>query len=755
MEDMKISNMNIASLDLLSEENPSIIIDKFEAICANPPEGISINVLSYFKAKALVSLNRLNESEQLITDLLGKAVLCKDYFSLVKCYILLSKCYSDPKTRHRVKPSLELALEYAHASKNEGLLAEALSNLGYYFFSQKDYKTALEYQLRATGHLKKQPVSTLNVQILIRTAAVYNALQKVNHVVSVLIQALEVCQASDDKTHQFIIVNNLVTAYIKLKKYAEAEDVLAQAIKFCREKHINIHLLRMTYNQGILRTHQARFEEAIDIYQKCLEIHDSLKLHNLPLLLDIYNNISVCYGMLEKADQTIEYLNKAEEIAIRLNDSDLTTQVCVNKANYFVQTGNYEEALILVHNAIDYYTKKKSYENQITAMRIQSLIYEKKKELAKSIKVCRDIDKVYMSYINQIQMDKTESCNIQMSELSSNINRARENVQFIIKNHKRGLNQEFIGKSAAYMSVVNSALLAAQHPNASVFIIGESGTGKEIIANLIHNNSIRRDYPFVPVNASAISTGLLESELFGHKRGAFTGATTDTKGFFVQSNKGTLFLDEITEMPVEHQVKLLRALETRKITPVGSVTEVDFDSRVISSTNRNIYEQLQRNEFRLDLFHRLNTIEITIPPLRQRTEDIELLLNHFVNLYTNETKRPQPRIELSFLNRLKHYSFPGNVRELKNIVERLFIMADNQVWNENILGFLNPAFQGHEPQSSTLSMRVKNEEELIIQALITAKGRQIDAAKLLEISESTLTRRIAKYHLDSYTRKGN
>lgn len=315
---------------------------------------------------------------------------------------------------------------------------------------------------------------------------------------------------------------------------------------------------------------------------------------------------------------------------------------------------------------------------------------------------------------------------------------------------------DFIGKSEAHRKVLEAALMAAQHPYATVLILGESGTGKDVIARIIHFNSARKNAALVSVNMAAISPSLMESEFFGHKKGSFTSAVSDNKGHFLEANNGTLFLDEISEMPFNMQAKLLRVLESRKLTPVGSSKEIAFDTRVISSTNRNILQMITNDLFRLDLFHRLNTIEIHIPPLRERPEDIEPLILHYSEKIARELKLPVPKIESSFIRRLQDYRFPGNVRELKNIIERLLIMQSEAVWDSKTLAKLPSLNLGHKPEpGKDIKLRqAMLEKDEIIEALQKCQGKQKDAARLLGVSESTLTRRISAYKLEIYTRKG-
>jgi two-component system NtrC family response regulator len=281
---------------------------------------------------------------------------------------------------------------------------------------------------------------------------------------------------------------------------------------------------------------------------------------------------------------------------------------------------------------------------------------------------------------------------------------------------------------------------------ASVLILGESGTGKELVARAIHYGSERRDGPFVPVNCAAIPAELLESELFGHVRGAFTGAVKERRGKFELADGGTLFLDEVGELPVEMQPKLLRALQEREIEPVGG-TPHKIDVRVIAATNRDIEEELTQERFREDLYYRLAVIPVYLPALREREEDIPLLVRHFV------TKHAGTRIEISdaLFERMQAYPWPGNVRELENAVERMLILRLGDTLEAD-------DFKVGPAQRSKTKDRVLNlppegypleelEKEAVLEALRRSGGNQTRAAKFLRIPRHTLIYRIEKYGL--------
>jgi len=293
------------------------------------------------------------------------------------------------------------------------------------------------------------------------------------------------------------------------------------------------------------------------------------------------------------------------------------------------------------------------------------------------------------------------------------------------------------------------ALKAAEDGDVNVLVTGENGTGKEIISRIIHFGSPRKKQVFAPVNSSAIPETLLESEFFGHVKGAFTDAREEKKGYFELANKGTLFLDEIADMPYALQAKLLRAIEENKIKRVGSNNEIPVNVRIISATNKNIDELINNNKFRIDLFHRINTIEINIPPLRERIEDIKPLLEHFIDSIARKKGKKAPGVSKALINKLTTYSFPGNVRELRNMVERAMILSDNnELMPEDFpLRGEDAKQMKRSTGSGTLNLD-DNEKDLIEQALKNADMNQTKAAILLGISRDAMKRKIKKFGIE-------
>jgi transcriptional regulator with PAS, ATPase and Fis domain len=290
------------------------------------------------------------------------------------------------------------------------------------------------------------------------------------------------------------------------------------------------------------------------------------------------------------------------------------------------------------------------------------------------------------------------------------------------------------------------AMTASKFPDTNVIITDESGTGKENIARIIHFASKRKDNIFCAVNSSAITDSLLESEFFGHKKGSFTGALTDKKGFFEISDQGTLFLDEIADMPLNLQAKMLRAIEEKKITRVGETHQIATDFRIISATNYKLEKLVEEKRFRLDLIHRLNTLHIHIPPLRERPEDIEPLLIYFAEDFSTKMNKLTPPINKEVVQRLKSYAFPGNVRELKNMTERAIILSKGNTLGVRDFPVKAKAKSTQTTKAPTLNLE-ENEAELIRLALHNCNNNRNAAADALGIHRMALARKMQKYNI--------
>lgn len=317
--------------------------------------------------------------------------------------------------------------------------------------------------------------------------------------------------------------------------------------------------------------------------------------------------------------------------------------------------------------------------------------------------------------------------------------------------------QNMVGNSPAMHSIYDMVKRVSQTPT-NVLITGESGTGKEVVAKAIHYNGPLKDRPFVTVNCGAIPENLMESEMFGHKKGSFTGAVADKAGLFEVADGGTLFLDEVGELPLTIQVKLLRAIQERVIRRVGATDDMKVDVRIIAATNRNLEEMVQKGGFRQDLFYRLNVINIKTPSLRERRDDVPLLANHFLKKYNERLNKNISGISTEAMEILKKYDYPGNVRELENLIERTVALEGGAtILPESLPPMVNTSSGRKMASSNEIEIgddgvdldKVMGqiEKELLVKAIHAAGGVKKRAAKLLHISFRSMRYRIEKYNL--------
>ncbi|WIO73641.1 sigma-54 dependent transcriptional regulator [Porticoccaceae bacterium LTM1] len=322
--------------------------------------------------------------------------------------------------------------------------------------------------------------------------------------------------------------------------------------------------------------------------------------------------------------------------------------------------------------------------------------------------------------------------------------------------------QDLLGNSPA-MDTLRNQIRRVARSQAPVFISGESGSGKELVARAIHYSGPRANGPFIPVNCGAIPSELMESEFFGHKKGSFTGAYQDKQGLFQAADGGTLFLDEVADLPLQMQVKLLRAIQEKSVRPVGSEKEIPTNIRILSATHKNLPQEVANEKFRQDLFYRINVIELLVPALRQRTEDIPELAQHFLREFASEAEVSCPKISREALQALNEYNFPGNVRELENILERAFTLCDGQTIkvhdlqlrdqvpassNGNSNGFTNISDLCAQQVDCIDDFLEEIEKEILTKTLEKTAWNRTAAAKELGISFRQIRYKLKKLGLD-------
>ncbi len=308
--------------------------------------------------------------------------------------------------------------------------------------------------------------------------------------------------------------------------------------------------------------------------------------------------------------------------------------------------------------------------------------------------------------------------------------------------------ENIIGKSKILAAAIDASKKVSA-TDASVLLTGETGSGKEVFAQAIHNSGSRSKQNFIAVNCSAFSKELLENELFGHKAGAFTGATKDTKGIFEEANNGTVFLDEIGEMPLELQAKLLRVLETGEFLKVGDSKATKIDVRIISATNRNLQKEIESGNFREDLFFRIAVFQIALPPLRERLNDIEELANFFLQTLSRKTNKRINSVSKNYIEALKLHPWKGNIRELKNVIERSVILTDSSELNiESLPLEMQHPVSNNSKEKILSAFDLSSAEKIHIQKVMNyTNGNKTETARLLNIALTTLYRKLDEYQI--------
>ncbi len=661
----------------------------------------------------------------------------------------LSNCYRSAGYFEKTILFLSRAFELSKQAKNQQDMIYFASSLGNAYFHFDKYSKALEMQ-KLAYRISKETNSILNMSVTLNNIGnVYMRLSNYEKALENYLQSLHIKErfVNDEKIARSL--NNIGNVYFRLEKFGKAKDCFLQVLKIYR-KAKNQPGIATTYNNlGTLFDQLKEYEQALQYHQKSWKIRE--KLGNKLEISVTLNNIGNVLKNQEKYLESLEHYHQALEIKREINDNLGMVIVLSNIGSSYLH-------LKEIRKAYSYLEEALQLAEMIDSKEMLSIIFG---QLANYFDLIENFQKAlfyqrkYTEVQKRIQHEKLSkrlaklqlNFEIEQKEKEKEIDHLKniaDKYSLISKDLEANVKGTFIGESKKIKAILDFTINVAEYQDSNVLITGESGTGKEMIARIIHFASSRREFNFCPVNCSAIPETLLESEFFGHKKGTFTGAINDKKGLFELAHHGTLFLDEIADMPLNLQSKLLRAIEEKKIKKIGWEKELSIDARIISASNQNIKELVDKKEFRLDLFHRLNTIVIEIPPLRDRPEDIEPLLKYFLENLTKKMKKPLPKIEQNVFSKLQNYHFPGNVRELKNLVERAVIISKNNILNEDCF----PLSESEKNAVTITNFNIKDNEKLLIEAALQKTDfNKSKAARLLGISRHTLLRRLAEYKL--------
>jgi len=490
--------------------------------------------------------------------------------------------------------------------------------------------------------------------------------------------------------------------------------------------------------------------ESVEIVKNLInKAHNDNNIEMISQFNDILSTISTVKNFNRLANCLYDgiHIVDADGVVVYLNDAftrvtGFTQEIIGKHIDELISIGYIAEiAFEAIQTNNSYSIVRENANNKMTIATTATPIFEENRTLIGTIIIDRDITEL-------INLEKNlANSKVHLKNLSDEqVKRENTYLELIKRNSYKGM----IGTSDETLNVKKLIMKIAPH-DTTVLITGETGTGKEIVANEIYMNSNRYENPFIKVNCAAIPANLIESELFGYEKGAFTGANISGKaGLFEIANSGTILLDEIGDMPIELQSKLLRVIQEKEVTRIGSIKPIKLNVRIIASTNCNLYKLAGEGKFRIDLYYRLNLFPITIPPLRERKEDIKILTKHFLNIF-NAKYDKSIRFEDEQYDLLANYEWPGNTRELENIVERITIISNkNNVINndtiESILGIVNLNIK----KDMGLKEKVEELEKLELKKALEIGRSTRKAAEILKINQSNVVRKAIKYGIKLY-----
>ena len=598
-------------------------------------------------------------SEDKMNKSINKIFFAQDNIDSIKSYLKELKtyeesgdkdkilnCYFDIGVKYGLSYNNEKALKYffltynaTSETENLKLHINSAANIGRIYYTNGRIEEALEYLFYALKQFKIKS-DKLNIAKIFRDiASCYNDLEMFDKSLEYSFKSIDLYESLDKNILLSGAINDSAITYCFLDDYDTALAGFFKALKIQEKEKYFPGIAISENNIGEIYIKLGKFDDALKYFMKAIESYKNEKENYLNYT--IYQNIGIVYKALNKYQEALLNFNKALEIStdLSLEKNILETYNEIKKIYYLL--GEY----------------KKAYDTQ-----------------EKSLKLSKDIQ-------FKAQEIEQESISKQINPINSYIDEDNE------------FGSEIVGNSPEMKEVFSLVNMISEH-NVNVLITGPTGCGKELIAKRIHN-SFKGSAPFIAINCSAIPEHLLESELFGHTKGAFTGAIKNKKGKFEQATGGTLFLDEIGDMTLSLQAKILRAIQERKVSPIGSTKEISVSVRILSATNKNLEKMIETGAFRGDLFYRLNVIRVNIPALKNHKTDIPALVSHFINKYNQKFNKKILSISANALNYLISCEWHGNIRELENEIEKAVLLSSEEILKTSI--FIDPKNNSESP----------------------------------------------------------
>ena len=482
------------------------------------------------------------------------------------------------------------------------------------------------------------------------------------------------------------------------------------------------------------------FQKSIAAYKELNNLGESVYIESLRLIAEALNKIG-------EPKAALSYLMQAEDVIKIQNRIEKEMNLNLMIATTMVELDRWDEAISRLITAADFYRKHQKNDRLLVAARLIAKYYAKKNNPKEAYEVMLEVDKINTQTIFEVKQAHSQFSADKLRHITQESREVKAKYERLVKEMSRRTYERFSGKSEAARGVVDAATLAAMQKDSNVFLSGENGVGKKIVAQMIHYGSEKSTGDFYNMNCAALNPKELEARFFGEPDKP-NNEEQDNRGYFAIAANGTLYIDEVTALPMEFQARLAEILECGYFQNKNTGKREKASCRIISSSTKNMLNLVREKKFDLNLLNKLNVLEIAIPALRERKEDLPQLVENFVRNNSWERGKSMPKLEHSFYNRLSDYEFPGNISELKNIIEQLFILYYKPVWNAEILDNITAFKESRVSLHSLLEHDIEEiDKDRIRQALRKTGGKQKQAAKLLNMSESTLCRRIQKYGL--------